>query len=89
MLLIIAKDDRTLRIEVGYGLEGALTDATSSRIINETIVPRFGQGDFYGGVTAGVDNIMRVVDGEPCRLRNSMRMMRPGNSHAICRFFSC
>ncbi|SDI33747.1 TPM domain-containing protein [Paraburkholderia phenazinium] len=65
VLLIIAKDDRTLRIEVGYGLEGALTDATSSRIINETIVPRFQQGDFYGGVVAGVDSIMRVVDGEP------------------------
>jgi uncharacterized protein len=65
VLLIIAKEDRTLRIEVGYGLEGALTDATSSRIINETIVPRFKQGDYYGGVAAGVDSIMRVVDGEP------------------------
>jgi uncharacterized protein len=65
VLLIIAKNDRTLRIEVGYGLEGALTDATSSRIINETIVPRFRQGDYYGGVAAGVDGIMRVVDGEP------------------------
>ncbi|MDR6203916.1 TPM domain-containing protein [Paraburkholderia graminis] len=64
-LLIIAQDDRTLRIEVGYGLEGVLNDATSSRIINETIVPRFKEGDFYGGVTAGVDSIMRVVDGEP------------------------
>jgi len=65
VLLIIAKDDRTLRIEVGYGLEGALTDATSSRIINETIVPRFRQGDYYSGVAAGLDSIMRVIDGEP------------------------
>jgi uncharacterized protein len=65
VLLIIAKDDHTLRIEVGYGLEGVLTDATSSRIISESIVPRFKEGDFYGGVTAGVDSIMRVVDGEP------------------------
>lgn len=65
VMLIVAKDDRTLRIEVGYGLEGALTDATSNRIIDETIVPRFQQGDFYGGVTAGVDGIMHVVDGEP------------------------
>lgn len=64
VLLIVAKDDRTLRIEVGYGLEGALTDATSNRIIDETIVPRFQQGDFYGGVAAGVDSIMHVVDGE-------------------------
>jgi uncharacterized protein len=64
VLLIVAKDDRTLRIEVGYGLEGALNDATSSRIINETIVPRFRQGDFYGGISAGVDGIIRAIDGE-------------------------
>ena len=64
VLLIVAKNDRTLRIEVGYGLEGVLTDATSRRIIDETIVPRFRQGDFYGGIFAGVENIMRVVSGE-------------------------
>jgi len=64
-ILLIAKDDRTLRIEVGYGLEGALTDATSKRIISEIIVPHFRDGDFYGGVSAGVDQIIRVIDGEP------------------------
>jgi uncharacterized protein len=64
-LLVVAKDDRTLRIEVGYGLEGALTDAASKRIISEIIVPRFRQGDFYGGITAGVNRILRVIDGEP------------------------
>jgi uncharacterized protein len=64
-LLVVAKDDRTLRIEVGYGLEGALTDAASKRIISEIIVPRFRQGDFYGGISAGVDRILRVIDGEP------------------------
>ena len=63
--LIVAKDDRALRIEVQYGLEGVLTDATSSRIINETIVPHFKEGDFAGGINAGVDQILRVVDGEP------------------------
>jgi uncharacterized protein len=63
--LIVAKEDRELRIEVQYGLEGVLTDATSGRIINETIVPLFRQGDFYGGINAGVDQILRVVDGEP------------------------
>jgi uncharacterized protein len=63
--LIVAKEDRELRIEVQYGLEGVLTDATSSRIINETIVPMFKQGDFYGGINAGLDQILRVVDGEP------------------------
>jgi uncharacterized protein len=64
-LLVVAKDDRTLRIEVGYGLEGALTDAASMRIISEIIVPRFRQGDFYGGIAAGIDRILRVIDGEP------------------------
>lgn len=64
-ILLIAKTDRALRIEVGYGLEGALNDATSKRIISEIITPRFKQEDFYGGITAGVDQIIRVIDGEP------------------------
>lgn len=64
VLLVIAKDDRKLRIEVGYGLEGALTDATSKRIISEDIVPLFQRGDFAAGITAGVSRIISVVDGE-------------------------
>jgi uncharacterized protein len=64
-LLIIAKEDRTMRIEVGRGLEGALTDLTASRIISETITPLFRQGDFYAGINAGLDQMIRVVDGEP------------------------
>lgn len=63
-LLIIAKDDRALRIEVGYGLEGVLTDATSKRIISEVIVPRFKVGDFYGGVRDGVQSMQAVIEGE-------------------------
>ncbi len=49
----------------GYGLEGALTDLTSKRIISETVLPRFKAQDFYGGITAGIEQIIRVVDGEP------------------------
>lgn len=64
-LMLIATTDRALRIEVGYGLEGALNDATSKRIISEVITPYFKAGDFYGGITAGVDQIIRVIDGEP------------------------
>ena len=64
-ILVVAKTDRALRIEVGYGLEGALNDATSKRIISEVIAPRFKQEDFYGGIAAGVDQIIRVIDGEP------------------------
>lgn len=63
-LLVIAKNDRALRIEVGYGLEGALTDVASRRIIDEVIVPRFRSGDFAGGVAAGIDRMIRVIDGE-------------------------
>ena len=64
-LLIIAKEDRTLRIEVGYGLEGALNDAVSKRIISEIIVPRFKQGDYYGGIEAGTNSMMKIINGEP------------------------
>jgi len=64
-ILLVAKDDRKLRIEVGYGLEGALTDVTSKRIIDEIITPRFKAGDFAGGITAGVNQIIKVIDGEP------------------------
>ena len=63
-LLVIAKNDRRLRIEVGYGLEGALTDATTKRIIDEDITPKFKAGDFGGGVAAGIDKMVRIVNGE-------------------------
>jgi len=65
VLLLVAKDDRAVRIEVGYGLEGALPDATAKRIISEVIVPRLRDGDFAGGIDAGVDRILRTIDGEP------------------------
>lgn len=64
-LLVVAKNDRELRIEVGRALEGALTDLTAHRIISDTIVPLFRQGDFYGGINAGLDQVIRIVDGEP------------------------
>src|SRR5579862_2451791 len=64
-LLVVAKNDRKLRIEVGYGLEGALPDVTARRIIDEIIVPRFRTGDFAGGISAGVDRMIRIIDGEP------------------------
>ena len=64
-ILLVAKNDRKLRIEVGYGLEGALTDATSKRIIDEIITPKFRSGDFAGGISDGADRIIGVVNGEP------------------------
>lgn len=64
-LLLVAKDDRALRIEVGYGLEGALNDATANRIVEEIIVPHFRRGEFYSGIDAGLAAMMKVVEGEP------------------------
>ncbi len=64
VLLYIAKDDRKLRIEVGYGLEGALTDALSSQIIRNEITPQFKKGNFYDGINAGVDAIIKATKGE-------------------------
>jgi uncharacterized protein len=64
VLLLVAKEDRKLRIEVGYGLEGALNDATAKRIVSEIISPLFKQGDFYGGIDAGVNAIIKVIEGE-------------------------
>jgi uncharacterized protein len=64
-LLLVAKNDRTMRIEVGYGLEGALNDAVCKRIISDIITPQFKNGDFYAGVNAGIDAMINVVQGEP------------------------
>jgi uncharacterized protein len=62
-LLLIAIGERKVRIEVGYGLEGALTDARSAQIIRNEIVPRFRTGDLPGGVTAGVNAIVKTIEG--------------------------
>lgn len=64
VLLLVAKEDRKLRIEVGYGLEGVLPDAIAKRIIAEDISPHFKQGDFYGGIVAGITRITGVLQGE-------------------------
>lgn len=64
VLLLVAKNDRTLRIETGYGLEGVLPDALARRIIDEIIVPKFRQGHFFGGLQAGVEQIISIIEGE-------------------------
>jgi uncharacterized protein len=63
-LLFIAKDDRKLRIEVGYGLEGALPDALASSIIRNEIVPHFRESNFYEGITSGINAIIAAIAGE-------------------------
>ncbi len=64
VILIVAKDDRKLRLEVGYGLEGAIPDAIAKRVIAETITPHFKNGDFAGGIDAGVTQLIRLIEGE-------------------------
>jgi uncharacterized protein len=64
VILLVAKNDRRLRLEVGYGLEGAIPDAIAQRVIREVISPRFRAGDFYGGVVAGAQQLMGLIDGE-------------------------
>src|ERR1700738_2502304 len=92
-ILVCAKDDRRLRIEVGYGLEGALPDVTTKRIIDEIITPKFRSGDFAGGISAGVDRIIGVINGEklpaPERRGNSglLRNIDPFNPFGIFAVF--
>ena len=72
-ILLIVRDDRRLRIEVGYGLEGVLPDAIANRIINEVITPRFRSGDYAGGIEAGVDSISRSPKGKRCPKEVALR----------------
>ena len=64
-LLLVAVEDRALRIEVGYGLEGVMPDAIAKRIVSDVITPFFQQGDYAAGLQAGVERIISVIEGEP------------------------
>ena len=65
VIVIVAKDDRRMRIEVGYGLEGAIPDAIAKRIVAEQMAPRFREGDFAGGLRSTVATLEKVIRGEP------------------------
>jgi uncharacterized protein len=64
-LLLIAKDDRAVRIEVGYGLEGVLPDVLANRIVDQVVVPRFRSGDFFGGIREAIERMIALIEGEP------------------------
>ncbi|HEX5786902.1 MAG TPA: TPM domain-containing protein [Woeseiaceae bacterium] len=64
VLLLVATEDRAVRIEVGYGLEGAVPDARANRIIDEQILPRFREGDYAGGLAAGTEALAAAIRGE-------------------------
>jgi uncharacterized protein len=65
VILIVAKNDRKLRVEVGRGLEGAIPDAVAKRVVSDVIAPHFRSGDFYGGVAARTGALMKLIEGEP------------------------
>jgi len=64
-LLLVAKDDRAVRIEVGYGLEGVLPDVLANRIVDQVVVPRFRSGDYFGGLNEAVTRMIALIEGEP------------------------
>jgi uncharacterized protein len=73
VLLLVAPNERRVRIEVGYGLEGVLTDAMSRIIIESSILPRFRAGDFPGGIERGAQDIVRVLQGDAADLADRAR----------------
>ena len=87
-LLIVAPTDRKVRIEVGYGLEGTLTDAVSRLIIDHAILPRFRAGDFAGGIERGADDIVQVLSGDAddFKRRAAERDSRPRGGEGISLF---
>ncbi len=68
VLLLVSRDDRKVRIEVGYGLEGTLTDALSTLVIQNDILPAFRSGDYPAGIVKGVDGILQVLSGDAAEL---------------------
>ena len=87
-LLIVAPTDRKVRIEVGYGLEGLLTDAVTRLIIDNAILPRFRAGDFVGGIERGTDDIIQVLSGdaEAFKQRAAERAGRPSGGEGFGAF---
>ena len=86
VLILIARDERRMRIEVGYGLEGVLTDAQSGRIIDHLMAPRFREGDFNGGVGAAVEAVSSAIRGEPVDLPEELtaiQRLQSGRFHFL------
>ena len=85
VLVLVAKDDRKMRIEVGYGLEGAIPDVYAKRIVSDVMRPRFKQSDYYGGIDASVDTLISITDGEalPAPASDQGSQMSGDNSLAL------
>ncbi|MBI5855243.1 MAG: TPM domain-containing protein [Nitrospirae bacterium] len=83
VLILVIPDDRKVRIEVGYGLEGTLTDARASRIIRQEMVPKFRTGDYAGGITAGVTAVLGTIQGTYSAPAESAQPAGPFGAHPL------
>lgn len=87
VLLLVAPNEHKVRIEVGYGLEGTLTDALSSVIISSAIIPRFKANDFSGGIERGVDGIISVLSGDTADWQRKVDVRADEGSESIIELF--
>ncbi|HOY70161.1 MAG TPA: YgcG family protein [Methylotenera sp.] len=87
VLVLVAKDDRKMRIEVGYGLEGAIPDVYAKRIVSDVMRPRFKQGDYYGGIDASVDTLISITDGEALPAPEVNQSSQMSGDNALALFF--
>jgi uncharacterized protein len=78
-LLLVAKNDRAVRIEVGRGLEGPLPDVLANRIVEQVVVPRFRSGDFFGGIREAIERMIALIEGEPLPEPERARRDAPGD----------
>lgn len=88
VILVVAKDDRRVRIHTGYGLEGAIPDAVANRVIQEYLVPKFRAGDFAGGITDATSVLVKLIDGEALPAPVSTHRGRPGGGRGGDWFFA-
>ncbi len=86
IVVVVAKSDRVMRLEVGYGLEGAIPDAVARRLIDEVFIPGYREGNFYEGLDAGIDRMIKVIDGEPLPEVSQSQAGR-GNPRSIESYF--
>lgn len=86
LLLLIAKDDRQARIEVGYGLEGAVPDVAASRVIREYLAPHFHEGDYFGGIKESIAVLGKLIDGEPLPAPMAAERNRDGSPSTLAIF---
>jgi len=87
-ILVVAKDDRRVRIHTGYGLEGAIPDAIANRIIQEYLVPKFRTGDYAGGITDATGVMVKLIDGESLPAPVSTHRASPGGGRGGDWFFA-